>query len=1357
VKDFAEHFEGMARVVVEGSAVAVAAIASITGAVITLGEKGSTIIGVTDAFDRLAIKAGTTGEALRSGLSEGVKGTVDDLKLMETTSRLLTTGMKLTEDQTLLMGQAAREMGKATGTDAAQGLQTLSTALTTGRTRSLAMQGIVVDLKKAQEDFARSLGTTTDQLSAEGVLEAKRIAILQATQTYVDRLGVSQLTFKERIQQAQVAVEEWGDKLAVSVASSPHVMAALDAIGAAITKAFGGDGQDALETITGWINKFADAVATYGPRIIETMGEVKDSIVSLYDYIKEHKEEIENLAVGVGGVALAWGAFSLGSALVTSIIAGFAAIQAAAIAAAGAAATIPGAGAAGAAGGAGAAAGGAGIGFLLTRLRGTGLTGGLQGLGIGTIGLMGGGLALANASSETRTLDAETKQIVDDIANGRRELVTMDQSIQKALATVKAPAIFGAGPAIPTLAPTPGVGLVSPPSTEGLVKPPDTAKIEAAIQASLTKITGYYDDFSSRIAALLQGTLEAQLSGLAKWDDAQQESIAKQLAAAKKAHEATPAYLKASLDEQQALNADYAAKRIEIFAKSDAEAQASVAKGFAGQTDALKNLSQATATFAAEVDASWNGIGDATDHMVEALKSGTLLVGEALKGLPAIITPIGTEFTRVQQIIATTMAKNAQSFLPLTDAEKAQVVQLHNLGFTVDEIAPIFGRNFRVIQGTVKDTTDILKTLGTVLGSLSADFVQIAQISGGTFSNVAKNIGLAVKAGEELSKALDFMSSVQSGATKGGWNAANLSTLAAGWIGVATAFYSVVQSMEAAAAAAHQIALAKELATSVANAFESASVFSDSLNASIAQTNKQLEDSDMSILLASKDFQDWIQKAGQGSAVKLSETVSAALNLGQIIKELGGASTLTAEQLKDVQDRFDLLFIVIKSGGAVGVKAINAMDDAMQEFADAANKSGGFVSDTFLQVAKDAQKAGVELEKVKAFQQAQTARAATGLNAVFGGFDASKQAGGTGLQIASSAQAQGLGGSIAGTFASALAGGATTRQAIESVKTSIDAMNKALKDTAFNGGWAFIGLTRLSDIAANAVQGPLLDAIDGAKQAIIGMGNAGYLDQQSFAALALTATQAYQQIIADGGDANAAAMAMRPTLQTLWEGEQKFGYTTDAATQALIDQGVANGTIGEAMKSTNDKILDVLVAIGEAFGVVIPAGIHNTSAASAEAAARMGKDWETAAGKAQNSIGGIQTSLDDLKPRPLNIPINVDIPPGIQDVPLNNSYSMGTVYAATGARILPFTPRGTDVVPAMLTPGETVRTQQMEQDVQRRLNGTDGTVIDLRGSMVLDGPSLQRFIDTHVWKKMGDAVNIRDVGGATNVIKKAAS
>lgn len=292
VKKFAEDVDGSFGAIAISAGVMAAAVGGAFTSVIALGMKGSTLQGVEDSFNRLAISAGTTGDALRGSLSEGVKSTVSEMTLMQSTMRLMSSGMKLSTDDARIMGEAARAMGKATGTDAANGLSTLSSALLTGRTRSLAMAGIVVDLKKAQEDFARSIGTTASELNAEGVLEAKRIAILAATQAYVERMGVSELTFKERLQQAQVAMDEWSVSLAKSVASSPHVLAAYDAIEAGIKKAFGGDSQALLTKILGWINTFADAVSRYAPPIIQFTADVVHGFMEIGNAVLKAVEPI---------------------------------------------------------------------------------------------------------------------------------------------------------------------------------------------------------------------------------------------------------------------------------------------------------------------------------------------------------------------------------------------------------------------------------------------------------------------------------------------------------------------------------------------------------------------------------------------------------------------------------------------------------------------------------------------------------------------------------------------------------------------------------------------------------------------------------------------------------------------------------------------------------------------------------------------------------------------------------------------------------------------------------------------------------------------------------------------------------
>src|SRR6266851_2080804 len=220
VKKFAEEFTSAMGVTSLVAGAATAAIGLISGAIVGLGEKGSTLIGIQEAFDRLAQSAGTTGDVLRGALTEGVKGTVSEMDLMQSTTRLLSTGMKLSAEQATLMGEAARALGKATGTDAASGLETLSGALTTGRVRGLQAQIGLIDLKKGEEEFAKSIGTTVGALNDAGKLEGKRIAILDATRAYVERLGVSELSFKERILQGRVAVQEWMESMEKSVASS---------------------------------------------------------------------------------------------------------------------------------------------------------------------------------------------------------------------------------------------------------------------------------------------------------------------------------------------------------------------------------------------------------------------------------------------------------------------------------------------------------------------------------------------------------------------------------------------------------------------------------------------------------------------------------------------------------------------------------------------------------------------------------------------------------------------------------------------------------------------------------------------------------------------------------------------------------------------------------------------------------------------------------------------------------------------------------------------------------------------------------------------------------------------------------
>jgi len=276
VAEFAGAFDGAMGIVIGAAGAAAAAIAGLTATIVALAEKGSTIQGVTEAFDRLAEHAGTSGEVLRENFSAGLQGTVDQMAIMQSTTRLLGAGMDLTANQALMMGDAARALGKATGTDAAQGLEMMSSALATGRTRQLQMQIGLIDTKAGEEEFAKSIGTTADQLNAEGQLEGKRLAILEATQAYLARVGDSELTFKERVQQSVTAVEEWVDTLAQTIAQSPVVNRALESVQEAIAAIFNDQQKTLMDSIVAGINAFATAVEFAGNLVKAASPYIKD-------------------------------------------------------------------------------------------------------------------------------------------------------------------------------------------------------------------------------------------------------------------------------------------------------------------------------------------------------------------------------------------------------------------------------------------------------------------------------------------------------------------------------------------------------------------------------------------------------------------------------------------------------------------------------------------------------------------------------------------------------------------------------------------------------------------------------------------------------------------------------------------------------------------------------------------------------------------------------------------------------------------------------------------------------------------------------------------------------------------------
>ncbi len=223
--------------------------------------------------------------------------------------------------------------------------------------------------------------------------------------------------------------------------------------------------------------------------------------------------------------------------------------------------------------------------------------------------------------------------------------------------------------------------------------------------------------------------------------------------------------------------------------------------------------------------------------------------------------------------------------------------------------------------------------------------------------------------------------------------------------------------------------------------------------------------------------------------------------------------------------------------------------------------------------------------------------------------------------VAKNAQAElsRMGVIAAGVFAGILKDTGSIVQAMDAISPALDQMIPAMDQLGLKADGAFGVLLDFRKVV-NANQ-DVANSLTGITQVLGGLSKAGLLTKDEFMALGQSASAQMQTLKDRNVDANTSAMLMQPTLQALWEAEQKFGFTADDATQALIDQGVQAGTVGPKMQDVNERILGVLLKIADALSTKIPGA------------------FDTAAGAAAVGAGDITGSINSI---PRNVDVNVN-------------------------------------------------------------------------------------------------------------------
>lgn len=345
------------------------------------------------------------------------------------------------------------------------------------------------------------------------------------------------------------------------------------------------------------------------------------------------------------------------------------------------------------------------------------------------------------------------------------------------------------------------------------------------------------------------------------------------------------------------------------------------------------------------------------------------------------------------------------------------------------------------------------------------------------------------------------------------------------------------------------------------------------------------------------------------SGEKLWVTLTQGVGSNNTDQAKAAIASVTAA-LQQEQTQVDNVTKAISSGGIVWSKEFTDMVSKLQEagnqtqqldtllVSQASNAAKGLT--TFLKTGSDAyaglatsQQTLADLQSQYASatgsQQASIAKKIQDVTKTIADQQATIEAAGVKTQASAYATAA----SIVGLYGKMIQSGSTATEAVKQMGPAIDALQAQLTATGLDGGQAFQFIKKFADTANDAVAGPVLDGVNGLKDAMVGLGNVGLLDQANFAALSSQVGQAYTQLVAQGKDGNAVLQLMQPTLQALWEQEQQFGYKADDATQALIDQAAESGIVGKAhedsMKVAADamsKVADLLQQIATKMGLI---------------------------------------------------------------------------------------------------------------------------------------------------------------------------
>lgn len=467
---------------------------------------------------------------------------------------------------------------------------------------------------------------------------------------------------------------------------------------------------------------------------------------------------------------------------------------------------------------------------------------------------------------------------------------------------------------------------------------------------------------------------------------------------------------------------------------------------------------------------------------------------------------------------------------------------------------------------------DVSAKFFATLATMATAFQQLAQISGGSFGGVVKSIGETIGTMKVAADGAQGFNDGLKQLEKGG--VANVTAGAAGMAAGLIGTYGAMQG------ATDHASMAKNylggMATGMSAGMKIAGPWGAAVGAAVGL-----------IWAAVKGKPDWakIQSDIQrdfGIAVsdtlakqieKTDKTVkdrstAIMLNLRDVLKEAGG---ITVQNLDEWTKKTADLFAFVGRKQIDMKQAAEQFNAIFPQLAKTIVENNLLASQSFLNLIAQQQASGMQSAEVTNFLNLQTQSAINGLKTFT-----------TNATVTSQNAASAMGTSVAAAFDLMRAGGMTTAQALAAVNPVIVDLKAQFEAAGFSGGEAFDSIASLAATAADAVVSKATTAVDGLNQMMRGLYNSGLMNQERFAGLSQQIGETFQSLITQGKDGDQVMQLMQPSLQTLYEMEKRFGFTTDESTQALLDKAKASGVVGDQYMSAQDRMAESTARVANA-------------------------------------------------------------------------------------------------------------------------------------------------------------------------------